>query len=268
MAGTLAETATPEEKAEHDKLVATLKRFNTPADAAKKMREQEKFISSGQIKRPLAKNATADQIKAWRTENGIPEDPSKYELGVAPEVLDDNTKPVVEAFVKDLHGANASPEVVKASVAALIKQRDAVREAMTQHDAETKTKSEDELRAEWGNDYRTNIAGIESLLGQADSEVKETILTARGADGVSIANNPKVLKWLAGHARELGYVGATVVPSGGDLGKGVDDEIKAIEDSMFNKDGTKSSAYWASEKQQSRYSALLESKNRFKGKEN
>jgi hypothetical protein len=166
-----------------------------------------------------------------------------------------------------MHAANASPDVVKANAQAYLKMRETVAQGMEERNREAKQLVEDTLRAEWGQDYRTNVQGVESLLGNSNSQAVRDLLTARTPDGVQLLNNPDVVRWLAGHARELGYVGATVIPQGGDLGKGIDDEITAIEASMFNKDGTRNNAYWGSEKQQKRYSDLLEAKKRRQSKE-
>ncbi len=263
MAGDLADTATDEEKSEHTKLLKRLQRFNSPADAAKALREQDKLISSGQLKKALPKNATPEQVKAWRTENGIPESADKYDLGVPADAeLIDLQKDMLQAYAAKMHEANASPEVVKAGVASILEYSQRVAEQMQAANAEAKSEATETLRAEWGADYKPNIDGVDSLLRNAPTAVAEAIYGARLPNGVQVMNDPEVVRWLAGHARELGYVGATVVPQGGDLGKTIEDEIASVEKSMFNEDGTKNKAYWGSDSAQKRYSDLLESQKR------
>lgn len=257
MAGTLSETATDEEKAEHDKLLKRLKRFNSPADAAKTIREQDKLIPT--LKKPLGKNATPEQIAEWRKDNGIPEAPEKYELGL-PEgtVVGDNDKPIIDAALKAMHGANAQPEVVKAGVNAFFKAREEMVQAAQVRNAEAKRGVEDALRAEWGQDYRNNVAGVDSLLSNADSSVVEAIMSSRMPDGVQLLNKPEVIKWLAGHARELGFVGGTVVTNGGDVAKSVEDELTALNQEM-----AKDADAWAKNaKGQKRWMELHEAKDR------
>ncbi|HCZ49094.1 MAG TPA: hypothetical protein DCZ11_08820, partial [Gammaproteobacteria bacterium] len=99
---------------------------------------------------------------------------------------------------------------------------------MMQANFQAKQSTEDELRSEWGQEYRGNVEGLDSLLRHAGEAVAGALLDARTADGVQILNQPDVVRWLAGHARTLGFIGATVVPPGGDIGKSMDDEIKAI----------------------------------------
>lgn len=263
MAGSLPENASEDEKAEHAKLLTRLKRFNSPADAAKALREQDKLISSGALKKPLPKNATEAQIAEWRKENGIPEAPDQYDLGLPKDVaLNEADQAMLAEWAAQAHAANAPPDLAKAGAQAYLKIREKVAQQMQEANATAKKATEDALRAEWGQDYRTNIDGLESMLNHLGGEVAEALLNARTADGVQVLNHPAVVRALAGHARELGFVGATVVPSGGDIGKGIEDEIKSIEDSMFNKDGTKNQAYWGSEKVQKRYSDLLQAKAR------
>ncbi len=259
MAGTLADTATDDEKAEHSKLLKRLQRFNSPADAAKAIREQDKLISSGALKKALPKNATPEQIAEWRKDNGVPEAADKYDLTLPDGlVLGDNDKPVVSEIIKDLHGVNASNDVVKTMLSSYLKQREAQVQQVIERNEAAKKDVEDSLRAEWGQDYRTNVAGIESLLGHADSSVVEAISQARMPDGTAMLNRPEVVRWLAGHARELGFVGATVVPNGGDISKSVGDELDALNKQM----ATDIDAWAKNEKGQKRWLELKETQMR------
>lgn len=263
MAGTLPDTASEDEKAEHTKQLARLKRFNSPADVAKAIREQDKLISSGQLKKPLPKNANEAQIKEWRAENGIPESPDKYDLTMPDGlVFGDDDKPVIDTLVKGLHGVNANNEVVKGALKTYADIKASQIEAVQQRNVDAKKALEDELRAEWGEDYRPNVDAVGSMLSNAGNDVANALFTARDANGVSLLHNPALSRWLAGHARELGFVAGTVVPAGGDLGATIDDEISKIEKSMFDENGRKSDAYWKSDKVQKRYSELLETKKR------
>jgi hypothetical protein len=263
MAGALPDGATPEQVAEHEKLVKRLQRLNTPADVAKAMREQDKLISSGALKKALPKNATPEQVADWRKSNGIPEAPEKYDLGIAPNVaLTDLDTEMLSDWAKKAHAANAAPDVVKAGAAAYLEMRDRVSQQIEERNKAAKDETTEALRTEWGVDYRSNVDGVNSLLRASDSKAVADLLAATTEDGVQLLNNPDVMRWLAGHARVLGYVGATVVPAGGDLGKSIDDEIAAIEAGMFDSNGAKSAAYWNNQKAQARYSELLTARER------
>lgn len=267
MAGTLADDASEEEKVEHGKRLALLKRFNSPAEAAKKIREQEKLIASGAHKKPLAKNATPEQIAAWRAENGIPDSPDKYDLTMPDGlVFGGDDKPVIDQLVKNLHAANASNDVVKGALKAYAEIKATAQEARIERNDNTRQETEDVLRGEWGQDYRENISSVKAMLDHAGESVANDIFQAVDANGVQIVNKPGVMKWLAQHARELGFVQGTVVPAGGDIGSGIEDQIAAIEKTMFNENGSKNPAYWQSEKAQANYTKLLEARERLSSK--
>jgi hypothetical protein len=264
MAGTLAENATAEEKTAHDKLLKRLQRLNTPAEVAKALREQDKLISSGQLKKPLAANATPEQVAAWRAENGIPESPDKYDLTMPDGlVFGDADKPVIDRLVKDLHAINATPEVVKQTLRSYNAIKSEAERMAGERNKQASRALENELRAEWGIDYDNNTDGITAMLvQQGGEEYEEFIFNLRSPDGTKAMNDPRLVRALAQEARERGFVAGTVVGSGGDIGKGVEDQIAEIDKMMFNEDGSKNPAYWHSEKQQKRYSDLLEARKR------
>jgi hypothetical protein len=232
-----------------------LKRFNSPAEAAKKIREQEKYIASGAHKKPLAKNATPEQIAAWRAENGIPESPDKYDLGVKPDALTPLGSKFLGLLASKAHAANATPEAVKAIASAIPEFEAAAAAEVEQTNATAKAEAIEELRAEWGPDYKSNMDGMLSMLNSFDSRASEALINAR-VDGVQILNIPAVARALAAHARELGYVGATVVQSGGDLGATISEEIDNLKKQMGTPEWEKNT------KGQKRYMELVESQNR------
>ena len=267
MAGPLADDASEDEKAEHGKRLALLKRFNSPAEAAKKIREQEKLIASGAHKKPLPKNATPEQIAAWRAENGIPDSPDKYDLTMPDGlVFGDDDKPVIDQLTKGLHAANASNEVVKGALKTYADIKASAAQAMEERNKEARRGLETELREEWGREFDDNRDAISSMLTNGGETLAETLFQARDANGVQIMNKPEVVRWLAQHARELGFVAGTVVPAGGNVGGGVEDQIAAIEKTMFDENGNKNPAYWKSDKAQANYTKLLEARERLKGK--
>lgn len=263
MAGELSATATAEDKEEREKLVKRLQRFNTPADAAKALREQDKLISSGQLKRALPKDAKPEQIAQWRKENGIPETWEKYDLGISQKVeLSEVDKSFLEELAKSSHAMNKTPEMLKADANAYIKLRDSLAEKVAQANSAAKASGIETLRSEWGTDYQANLDGVNSLLNNAPSSVSEALIGAIDSNGVQVLNNPAVMQWLSGQARQLGFVGATVLPSGGDVGRSIDERIAEIEQSMFNKDGSRSRDYLQNTRVQAEYARLLDSRNR------
>lgn len=259
MAGELPADADDAAKTARDKVLAKLKRYGSPADVAKALRAAEVRLSDGSLKAALPKDATADQVAEWRKENGIPEKPEDYDLGLGKGVvLGDGDKKLLDAWVAKVHGANASPDVVKAGAAALIEVRDAQAAHFAEQDKVHMAEFEDELRAEWGAEYRANLTGIENLLGHLGAGVKDAIAGARGADGRGLMNKPEVAKAFAALAREMGFNGTVIPPAGGDLGKSVADEIAALEGEMRKDIG----AWRKNSKGQARLQQLYESRDR------
>lgn len=212
----------------------------SPKDLYTSYKALQQRLSSGELKSALPKDAKPEEVQKWRTENGIPEKPEDYKM---PEglVIGDADKPMIDLFLKDMHGKNASPEVVQAAVQSYYKIVEQQSAKIAEGDVDHKAEMEDTLRAEWGADYRKNVNAIGAMLESAPGGIQDKILSARTADGRAIMNDPDVLRWFASTARELNPT-ATVVPAGGDQMGAIKDEIATIEKVMrenraaYNKD--------------------------------
>jgi hypothetical protein len=75
----------------------TLDRFNTPSDLAKAYRDAQQRLSAGNLKAILPDNPTEEELKTWRTENGVPESPDKYDVNLGDGfVWSDEDKPLLD----------------------------------------------------------------------------------------------------------------------------------------------------------------------------
>jgi hypothetical protein len=122
-------------------------------------------------------------------------------------------------------------------------------------DNEHKASAIDELRLEWGAEYRANINSVTSMFG----EMTDSIFAARTPDGRLLGNDPAFLKWAADTALTLNPAVSVVGPGGGV--ETIDTEIGEIEKLM----GNKNSAYWKgpqADAMQKRYLQLIEAKGR------
>lgn len=235
--------------------LAQLERYAAPGDLAKKIREQDKLISSGQIKQPLAKDATPEQVAAWRKENNIPEAPEKYDLSLPKGlVIGEADKPIVDNMVKAMHGGNLTQDQVSGVLAAYYEQEKQFTANQEKEAAENKQRNEDKLRGEWGGEYRGEVNRIENLLSTFSVEAQQAIQFGHDNKGMPLLDNTAFLKDLAVMSRALNPV-TTLVPSGGgNQMDSVQGEIAMIEKRMTDdRDG-----YFKDNKMQERYRQLLE----------
>jgi hypothetical protein len=198
-----------------EKVLKQLGRYTTPDQVAKALIEAKHKISAGEFKKPLAADASPEDIAAWRQENGIPEAFDKYEVKLSNGlVIGEEEKPFVDEFLKVAHSSNATPDQVNKMLGWYYETTDARAEEQIKADIEFKREAEESLRTEWGADYKTNLNLLNSVFDAAPEGLKQNLMSARMADGSVLGNNPEALKFLAGLAREINPV-ATVVPGAG-----------------------------------------------------
>ena len=211
-----------------------LARFKSPADVYASNRELERKMSSGQVAK-LADDATADQIAAWRKDNGIPDKPEGYlENLTSGLVIGDDDKPAVGSFLTAMHSKNVAPDVVSEALDWYYKSQESAVTAQSQADKEFRAKSEDALRGEWGGEYRGNINAIKAFLDVAPTvddgiPLSNLLMGARLADGTAFGDNPAVLKWLSRLATDANPAGFVSPGVGGSQAQSVTDEIESIK---------------------------------------
>lgn len=220
-----------------------LERFGSPADVWKHARSLE--TRQGEMKAPLPKDPTPEQLAQWRKDNGIAESPDKYDLNLGEGVvIGEQDKPMVDKFLTKMHGVNATNDSVKAALGAyyeILAEQHIERE---RQDAEFHQKSTQELAAEWGADYTKNVNMIGNLLALAPEAVRTQLLASRTPDGRKFGDDPAMNKFFSQLAREINPA-ATVVPNaGGDAPKAIAEEIAVIENKMRDS----GSEYWTGPK--------------------
>jgi hypothetical protein len=114
------------------------------------------------------------------------------------------------------------------------------------------------LRSEWGADLRANVNMVNAHLASAPAGVKERVMGARAADGTLLLNDPAMMNYFAGMAREINPA-ATLVSGTGNSAAGVEDRIAQIETTMR----TNRMAYNRDEKLQAEYRNLIDARLAF-----
>jgi hypothetical protein len=235
------------------KLAARFSRYANPDAALTALIAAQNRISSGELKPVLGKDASAEELKAWRAEQGIPESADKYDLGKDFNISAED-KPLVDEFLKAAHLTNQTPDQVKAAVKAYYDVNTHITEQRTQRDQQAQLAAEETLRAEWGPEFRRDINLIHGLLDKsADKDLKESFLGGRLADGTPIGSSPAALKFLLSLALVDNPAGTVVPNSGGNVMQSVDDEISKIEKGMREN----RAEYNKNEGTQQRYRELL-----------
>ena len=242
------------------KVLKQLERFASPGDLLKSYNELRTQVDSGQFKKPLPKDATPEQLSAYRKENGIPETADQYDLTLPDGlIIGDKDKAILKPILAEMHGANLTPDQVKTAIAAYKKQEAQFLVAQTQRIDAAKQENNDALHREWGDEFRPEINRIEALLATYSPETQEALQLGTDANGLPFLNNLHVMRDLAVQARIINPV-TTITPNGGTSTlASVETEIAQIEAKIG---GTKEErdAYFKDEKMQARYRDLLQYK--------
>jgi hypothetical protein len=230
-----------------EKNIKLFERFATLGDVGKAFNEAQTKIRSGELAKPLPKDATPEQIAEWRKGNGIPEKPADYFTGSLPKglVIGEDDKPFFDAYAEVFHKHNLKPEVVHEIAQKYYAMQDQQIQAQGVADNESKGKLTAALKQAWGQDFAANSNVYASYIAAAPKEVQEILTTARDVDGNFLLYNPAVVSWLTAQAREVNPAGHLVPGSGDGSIQTVQTEIDAIEKLMrtdraaYNKDTAK-----------------------------
>lgn len=213
----------------------TLDRFASPNALMDSYMSLRQKLDSGELRAntPFPQDGSEEDQAAWRKAHGIPESHEGYDLKFDDGlVIGDQDKPLIEEFVKSMHGTNATKEQVENAVKWYYQRQEQNLAEQEERDEKFLHESEDTLRAEWGPEYRTNVNMIRGLIDTMPEGVRDLFVNARLGDGNALINHPDMARWLVHNARTINPV-ATVVPNAGaNLASAIDDEIGSIEKVM------------------------------------
>ena len=242
---------------EDEKLLKQLERFTTPSNMAKALAEAQAKIRSGELAKPLAEDATDEEKAAWREANGIPNEAKGYEVALPDDAfLAEEDIGFLDGYREAALAANMTPEQFNQNVAWYAKFAEDSAVAQATMDKEAAEARVDELREEWGTEFRANNNAVMSLFG----ENADAILTARTADGQLLENMPEFMKWAAQTAVTINPA-VTLVNGVGNNSEAISSEIAKIEGLM----GDRSSKYWKGPEaaaMQAKYIQLLEAQDK------
>lgn len=233
----------------NDDDLKALNRYKAPDGVWKSYKALRAKFDSGEFTRVRPENANDEQLAEWRKETGVPEKPENYYDGLPEEVkIDEDDKPFIDALFKEMHAADATPEIVRKGLETYYRTQALAIEQQTEADKQQQQTTEDELRAEWGPEYRQNMNHVHETLFdtgifvEAPEGLKERFFQARFDDGTAFSNDPDVLRWMADVSRVINPdVGHTVTPGqGAGSAQSIDQRIGELEAMSSNTKGE----YW------------------------
>lgn len=247
-----------------EKIEKRLARYTSIDSVAEALIAAQDKIRDGSLKSALPKDATPEQLAAWRSENGVPDKPEEYDTTLPDGlVIGDADKPIVDAYLVEAHKSNLTPDQVKANLAWYFAQQEEQIAQQYAADESVRETAEEALREVWGTETKLNKSLIKGMLETAPKGVADQLLGARLSDGTPLGSHPDTLRWLADVARTLNPM-ATVVPnSGTNQMQAIEAELAGFEAKMKDK----ASDYWkgpTAAANQQRYRDLLNVQARVK----
>lgn len=251
------------------KAAAYYRRYHSPAAVGKALLAFRQKMDAGEIARAKPEgdpNDPAHQqaMNEWRAQAGVPEKPDGY-LDKVPDgiVFGEADKPMLDGFLKDMHAKDVPPAYVHESLRWYKANEERVINERAVSDRQHRATAEDEMRAEWGPDYRGHMQLVHTVVANEEwggsQDLATQLYSARLADGTPLGDHPAFLRWAASLGRDLG-LHHTVVGAGGSPQAGA--ARKAELDKLMS---DSRSEYWqgpTSEKLKGEYRQILEAEEK------
>ncbi len=189
-----------------DRVRRFAEKFTSPADAAKTAFEFRQKLSDV-VPKP-GKNATPEEVAAFRKAIGVPDSPGGYEIELPddprPEMqLDEAGEARLAGFLGAMHQAGAPPAAVQAAIdtyfAMVEESLDAVTEAAGRHRAA----AEAELTKEWAGDFKRNNELAKRAAHAFGGERFVDFIEKAKVDGVTLGDHPELLRAFARIGRNM-----------------------------------------------------------------
>jgi hypothetical protein len=246
-----------------EKEIKQLERYESPEQVWKKARELEGRLSRGELRSTLRKDATAQEVAAWRTENGIPAKPEEYKVTMpAGKTAPKEDDAFLTKVRQTAHEQNYTQPQFDAMVNAFYNEVDRQTAAMGEAEKRLTTQADEKLRQEWGADYQTNKALVDQFYARAPESIREHLKAGFLGNHTPIMASVEFQKFIVQMEREINPF-ATVVPGGSADSKTVDARINELRAMM----GNQASEYWEGPKAaglQEEYRGLVAARDKMK----
>ncbi|HDZ73701.1 MAG TPA: hypothetical protein ENH55_13230 [Aurantimonas coralicida] len=244
-----------------------LGRYASFGNVVKALMAFRQKMSAGELQATKPDGTDEEVLNEWRAQAGIPAEPEGY-LERLPEglIIGESDQPLVASYLTAMHAADAPPAYVHEGLKWYYANEERLLTEQTEADKTNRAQNEDELRAEWGPEYRPNLNGVHGLFDSHGVKgLKEKFFAARLNDGTPFGDDPDILRFLAWAAREINPHG-TVTPAPGETPlQTIQAEKTPLEALMSDKN----SEYWKGPKAsglQARWRELDEMEQRHKSR--
>lgn len=264
---TWRETYAGEDKAK----LAALGRYATPKDALDAMFTGREALSKAMSQLPPGKDATPEQVKAYRTAQGVPEKPDGYfdklDKGI---VFGEADKPVIMNYLTKAHERGDAPAVVAENLKIYHDAAAAAVQMMNKTDADARKSFDNQMRESLGKEYDDNMGRFETLLDTVfPKELKQALMNARLGDekATPLMLSPGFVRSMITIAREINP-STTALPGVGQDNLGsIESQIKEYETGDGSKVPMIGSKKWHKDQAaQENYRALIDMRDKFKKK--
>ena len=240
-----------------------LNRYKDPSGVWKAFKSLRSKMDGGEYKRRMPEGDDEEAIKQWRAEAGIPETADAYLENLPQDLqVEEDDKPYLDAYFKQMHARGVPVEDAQAGLQAYYEIQASEIEQRLEQDRVNQQRFEDELRSEWGPEYRANMNSIHNLLDTHGPEgLKEALFAARLEDGTPLGDFPPFLQLLAGVSREINPYGTVTPIVGQSASQTIADEIRQLEKESADTKGREFD-YWSNPGKQQRLRELYEMQER------
>lgn len=173
-----------------------------------------------------------EALKTWRQAQGLPLEPKEFKMPLPKGMKDEDIDEGARARIDTLNSAFFDADMTQAQVEKVVGKYNEIMEAQAEElavaDAKMHDTCEDTLRAEWGADYRNNIALTTKFMEQTFGNEADALFSARTADGRRLFNIPEVAKAFTAIARLSGIDGNESGEAQIGGGKSIDQRLQEI----------------------------------------
>ena len=215
-----------------EKHIALASRYTSSADAISALAETQRTLS--QRPKSVSADATAEELTAYRTEQGLPTTTDGYEL-VRPDGMDE------EAFKSEGFQEQLAPyrdimlkhnlptAVLQEIFDTRMSQDNANTEAMNAQDVKNAAEGEAAMRKEFGADYDAQMSNASAFLKVLGAD---ELLGRELKGGLLLGSDPAFMKIAAMAGARLGIGTAQLGLSGTEAGKDIQQEYDDVSTAL------------------------------------